>query len=71
MLYVPYTGAKYDLDLSGKSILNVGDITVINTISVGDVVFRNGWVLTEDDEHGLILISPEGRKYRMVLEEVR
>ena len=70
-MYVPYTGAKYDLDLGGKSILNVGDITVINTISVGDVVFRNGWVLTEDDEHGLILISPEGRKYRMVLEEVR
>ena len=71
VLYVPYTGARYDLDLNGKSILNVGDITVINTISVGDIIFKNGWLLTEDERYVLVLISPEGKKYKLTLEEVR
>jgi len=71
VLYVPYTGAKYDIDLDGKSIFNAGDISVKNTISVGDVLFRNGWVLTEDKKHGIIFISPEGKKYRLRLEKVK
>jgi len=69
-LYVPYTGAKYDLDLGGKNISNVGSLSVSNQITVGDLTFKNGWRFTEDPEHGLVLISPEGKKYRLKLEEV-
>jgi len=37
-------------------------------IEVGDIKFANGWVLTEDDEHGLVLVSPKGRKYALMLK---
>ena len=69
-LYVPYTGAKYDLDLGGKNISNVGSLSVSNQITVGDLTFKNGWRFTEDSKYGLILISPEGKKYKLKLEEV-
>ena len=47
--------------------------TVIST--VGDLVFANDWKITEGNLVGLsadelILVSPAGRKYRFVLEEV-
>lgn len=36
------------------------------TVSSGDLQFDNGWRLTEDDDYGVCLISPEDKKYRMV-----
>ena len=70
-LYVPYTGAKYDLDLGGKNISNVGSLSVSNQVTVGDLVFKNGYRIAEHPEYGLILITPDNRKFRLVLEEVK
>jgi len=39
-------------------------------VIVGDVIFEHGWKLTEDPVHGIVLKSPSGKKYRIVLEEV-
>jgi len=39
---------------------------VSKPIAVADVVFSNEWRLTEDNQFGVILISPENKKYRMV-----
>jgi hypothetical protein len=33
---------------------------------VGDIVFANGWKMTEDDKLGVVLISPGGKKFRMM-----
>ncbi|MBA7507345.1 hypothetical protein ES706_06064 [subsurface metagenome] len=35
-------------------------------INVGDIGFSNGFRMTEDKKYGVVLISPKGRKYRMV-----
>ena len=44
------------------------------TMGIGDQVFSNGWRLTEAEKYdmgeGLLLISPDGRKYKFKLEEV-
>ncbi len=49
---------------------NAGDTADANMtvaqMSVGDVLFRNGWRLTEDKELGIVLVSPKSRKFRMV-----
>ena len=47
-----------------------GNATVKGTLSVGDIEFKNGWRIVEDERHGLLLISPSGRKYRFTLQEV-
>ncbi|MBA7716149.1 hypothetical protein ES703_125214 [subsurface metagenome] len=35
-------------------------------VNVGDIGFKNGFRLTEDKKYGVVLVSPQGRKYRMV-----
>jgi len=37
-----------------------------HAIAVADIVFSNKWVMTEDELFGVILVSPENKKYRMV-----
>lgn len=36
------------------------------TVTSGDFKFENGWRLTEDKLYGVCLISPAGKKFRMV-----
>jgi len=49
---------------------NAGDTADANMavaqMSVGDVLFKNGWKLTEDEELGIVLVSPKDRKFRMI-----
>ncbi len=49
---------------------NAGDTADANMtvaqMSVGDVLFKNEWKLTEDEELGIVLVSPKGRKFRMI-----
>jgi hypothetical protein len=47
-----------------------GNLWIAGTLSVGDVEFRNGWRIVEDERYGLLLVSPSGRKYRFTLQEV-
>lgn len=35
-------------------------------VNVGDIGFKNGYRMAEDKKYGVVLISPEGRKFRMV-----
>ena len=40
-------------------------------VMVGDLVFANGWRITEDPEHGLVLQLPDGREYKFNLEPIQ
>jgi len=42
----------------------------VRQIAVGDLSFANGWKVTEEGPE-LIWLSPEGKKYRLVLEVKR
>jgi hypothetical protein len=35
-------------------------------VNVGDIGFKNGFRLTEDKKYGVVLVSPSGRKFKMV-----
>ena len=64
-----------DKDWNNHSITNVNEIHCTslyasNLVQAGDLAFKNGWRFTEDDKYGIVLISPEGKKYRLKLEEV-
>jgi len=67
-----------DIDpLGGDNTGNIGgptdrfaNIYGVN-IEAGDIGFKNGWRITEDWENGgLILLSPEGKRYKFILEEI-
>lgn len=47
-----------------------GDTLSPAVVNVGDIGFRNGWRLTEDDEHGLVLVSPEGGRFALELTPI-
>jgi len=40
-------------------------------VTVGDLIFANGWRITEDPEHGLVLQLPDGREYKFKLEPIQ
>jgi hypothetical protein len=61
---IPYTKTDFaDQALKTTSSVNFA------TVSVGDLTFKNGWRITEEND-GLILISPSGKKFKFVLHEV-
>lgn len=69
----PDADNTYDL---GSDTLRWANIYAVNIyastlVRVGDLVFSNSWRISEDERHGLVLISPDGRKYRFKLEEIR
>ncbi len=33
-------------------------------------MLKNGWRITEDEKHGVALLSPKGEKYRLKLEKI-
>jgi len=68
--YPPSTHTHTKSDITDFAHDHSGDILRPAEIRVGDIKFANGWVLTEDDEHGLVFISPNGKKYKMMLVEV-
>jgi hypothetical protein len=74
---IPYTKTDF-ADQSLKttdsptfaSVTILGNATVKGVLSVGDLEFKNGWRIAEDERYGLVLISPSGRKLRLMLEVV-
>ena len=48
---------------------HAGETLNPNVVNVGDINFKNGWSITEHPRHGLVLISPKGKSYRLVLKE--
>jgi len=54
-----------DKDWGGYSITNLGQV------SVGDIEMANDWKLTEHPEHGVILLSPDGKGFKLVKKELR
>jgi len=65
-----FTGQGVGNDPTWSSDLNVNDITA-NNVQVGDLNFKNNWKITEDLDYGLVLVSPNGKRYRFRLEEIR
>jgi len=53
-----------DKDWGGYSITNLGQV------SVGDIEMANEWRLTEHPEHGVILLSPDGKGFKLVKKEL-
>ena len=68
--YPPSAHTHTKSDITDFAHDHSGDILRPAEIQVGDIKFANGWILTEDDEHGLVFISPNGKRYKMMLVEV-
>jgi len=68
----PSSDSAFDIGSTTYRWRNVRAVNVYasSLVQVGDLVFANGWRFVEDEMHGIILISPDGRKYRLRLEEV-
>jgi len=70
--YIKYDSALGRIYISGDTRID-GDCKA-RSFTTGDITFENGWVMSEAEKHGLgeglILISPDGKKYRLVLDEV-
>lgn len=51
-------------------VRNAGDTAdaeiTVSQAAIGDLLFKNGYRLTEDEILGVVLISPEGRKFKMI-----
>ena len=66
----PVNDNTWDLGSSSYRWANIYCVT----LHQGDSVFANGWRITEAEKfglgEGLILVSPDGKKYRFVLQEV-
>jgi len=54
----------------GSSTLRWSEAYLV-AVTLGDLKFENGWAIKEDERYGLVLVSPSGKKYRFVLEEVK
>ena len=74
----PASNNAYDL---GKDTLRwrngyinniyANNVYASSLVRVGDIELANGWKITEDDKYGIVLLSPNGKKYRFKLEEVK
>jgi len=62
----PFSDLTYDLGASNYR----WNVVYAGSIASGDYVFANNWKLTEDEKYGVVLESPEGRRYRFLLEEI-
>ena len=62
---IPYTKT----DFADQALKTTSSVRFA-TVSVGDLCFRNGWRITEDERYGLVLISPSGRKFKLMLEVI-
>ena len=49
--------------------LNTTDSPSFAQVTIGDLVMKNGWRLTEHKKYGVVFQSPEGKLYRMELME--
>jgi len=68
--YTPASHTHVKADITDFAHDHSGDTLKPAAIDVGDINFANGWKLTEDPKHGLVLISPDGKKYAFELKLV-
>jgi len=50
--------------------LNTTDNVQFAQVSVADIVMDNDWRLTEHPDYGIVLKSPEGRVFKLIVEEL-
>jgi len=50
--------------------LNTTDNVTFAQVTIGDIIFKTGWRLTEHPIYGVVLISPSGHKFRLRLDEI-
>jgi len=50
--------------------LNTTDNVQFAQVSVADLVMDNDWRFTEHPDHGVVLKSPEGRIFKLIVEEL-
>jgi len=51
--------------------LNTTDNVQFAQVSVADIVMDNDWRLTEHPDYGIVLKSPEGRIFKLIVEELK
>jgi len=68
----PASDNTYDLGTTSLRWRNIRAVNIYasNIVQVGDLVFKNGWRISEHEEYGLVLVSPDGKMYKIQLEEV-
>ncbi len=74
---LPTSDNAYSLGSSSYRWANVYAVNVYadsvyatSLVQAGDLLFKNGWRFTEDPRYGIVLVSPEGKRYRLVLQEL-
>jgi len=69
---LPISDNAYDLGSSSYRWANVYGVNIYASakVRVGDLEFENKWKFTEHPKYGIVLVSPKGKKYRLVLEEI-
>ena len=69
---IPSTDNAFDLGSESYRWRSVRAVNgyFSNIVQVGDLVFNNGWRISEHEKYGLVLISPDGKMYKIRLEEV-
>lgn len=68
--FPPSSHTHVKADITDFAHNHSGETLSPAVLNVGDINFSNGWTLTENDEYGLILVSPKGRRFRLVLREI-
>jgi len=51
--------------------LNTTDNVQFAQVTVADLVMENDWRFTEHPDHGVVLKSPEGRIFKLIVEELK
>ena len=57
--------ALFDQSLNTTNNVQFGQVTV------ADLVMDNDWRFTEHPDHGVVLKSPEGRIFKLIVEELK
>jgi len=68
----PASDNTYDLGTTSLRWRNIRAVNIYasNIVQVGDLVFKNGWRISEHEKYGLVLVSPDGKMYKIQLVEV-
>lgn len=66
----PTTGTMKAYPYAIDQSLQTTDSVTFAEVAVSDLVMDNNWRFTEHPDHGVVLKSPEGKKYRVKLEEI-
>ena len=57
---------QFDIGRSDKRVRNIYAVNVVT----GDLVFGNGWRIVEDGEYGLVIVSPDGKRFKVSLTPI-